>query len=190
MQRANQNASFFPILAANILLSERGDVKLCDFGVAGQLTDSLTRKNTFTGTPAWMAPEIILNHGYDMRADIWSLGITAIECADGVPPNAQMHPMRMLYLIVSNPAPSLQSPGHSANFKDFIAQCLSKDPKKRATARQLLEHPFIKRAGDTSILTEVIARYQQWLATHGDSKDNDDTSSVESVEHSKSWDFT
>ena len=117
-------------LAANILLGSDGDVKLCDFGVAGQLTDSLSRKNAFIGTPSWMAPEVITNAGYDMQADVWSLGITAIEMADGIPPYAALHPMRVLYLIAKGPPPTLSGGQYSADFRDFVRRCLQMNPKE------------------------------------------------------------
>ncbi|XP_030624792.1 myosin-IIIa [Chanos chanos] len=135
----------------NILLTTQGGIKLVDFGVSAQLTNTRLRRNTSVGTPFWMAPEVIaceqqLDSTYDARCDVWSLGITAIELGDGDPPLADLHPMRALFKIPRNPPPTLHQPElWSSDFNDFISKCLIKDFELRPNVLDLLQHVFIKQ---------------------------------------------
>lgn len=113
--------------AGNILLSTDGKAKLADFGVSAQLNNTLSKRKTVIGTPFWMAPEVIQESSYDGKADVWSLGITAIEMAEGMPPHFNVHPMRAIFLIPSKPPPKLTEPSKWSNeFNDFIKCCLVK----------------------------------------------------------------
>ncbi|XP_061651616.1 TRAF2 and NCK interacting kinase a isoform X16 [Phyllopteryx taeniolatus] len=137
------------IKGQNVLLTENAEVKLVDFGVSAQLDRTVGRRNTFIGTPYWMAPEVIAcdenpDATYDFKSDLWSLGITAIEMAEGAPPLCDMHPMRALFLIPRNPAPRLKSKKWSKKFQLFIESCLVKSHGQRPSTEQLLKHPFIR----------------------------------------------
>lgn len=107
-----------------------------------------------------MAPEVIEQSGYDFKADIWSLGITAMELANAEPPNASTHPMKVLFLIPKAPAPRLEGNNFSREFKDFVAACLVKDPDYRPTAKELLQYRFIRHAGRVECLQELVQRRQ------------------------------
>uniref|UniRef100_A0A4W5QLS5 non-specific serine/threonine protein kinase n=1 Tax=Hucho hucho TaxID=62062 RepID=A0A4W5QLS5_9TELE len=136
------------IKGQNVLLTENAEVKLVDFGVSAQLDRTVGKRNTFIGTPYWMAPEVIAcdenpEATYDFKSDLWSLGITAIEMAEGAPPLCDMHPMRALFLIPRNPAPRLKSKKWSKKFQSFIESCLVKSHGQRPNTEQLLKHPFI-----------------------------------------------
>ncbi|KAI6191479.1 hypothetical protein M3Y97_00232600 [Aphelenchoides bicaudatus] len=174
------------IKAANVLLSNQGDVKLADFGVAGQLNQTINKRSTFVGTPFYMAPEVIKQSSYDFKADIWSLGILAYELANGEPPNSDLHPMRVLFLIPKNPPPQLVG-NWSRPFKDFVELCLNKDPRNRPTARDLLKHPFVRRVKKNNILMDIIERAAEYKTRMGpsDSEHEDDNESVNGTE----WEY-
>lgn len=146
------------IKAGNILLNTDGHAKLADFGVAGQLTETISKRNTVIGSPFWMAPEIILEIGYDCVADIWSIGITALEMAEGKPPYADIHPMRAVFMIPTKPPPSFRDPDRwSAEFIDFVSVCLVKNPCDRASATDLIQHIFLQKSKGPTALTQMIA---------------------------------
>ncbi|XP_035812380.2 STE20-like serine/threonine-protein kinase isoform X1 [Amphiprion ocellaris] len=149
--------------AGNILLSLEGDVKLADFGVSAKNTKTLQRRDSFIGTPYWMAPEVVMcetskDRPYDYKADIWSLGVTLIELAQIEPPNHEMNPMRVLLKIAKSEPPTLMHPSRwSPEFNDFLRKALDKNVDNRWGAPQLLQHPFVTSVTDSKPLRELIA---------------------------------
>ncbi|XP_036388558.1 STE20-like serine/threonine-protein kinase [Megalops cyprinoides] len=149
--------------AGNILLTLEGDVKLADFGVSAKNTKTLQRRDSFIGTPYWMAPEVVMcetskDRPYDYKADIWSLGVTLIELAQIEPPNHEMNPMRVLLKIAKADPPTLMQPSRwSPEFSDFLRKALDKNVDNRWSTAQLLQHPFISSVTDNRPLRELIA---------------------------------
>ncbi|OIT04476.1 PREDICTED: STE20/SPS1-related proline-alanine-rich protein kinase isoform X1 [Nicotiana attenuata] len=151
------------VKAGNILIDSRGGIKLGDFGVSAYLFDSGDRqrmRNTFVGTPCWMAPEVMEQlHGYDFKADIWSFGITALELAHGHAPFSKYPPMKVLLMTLQNAPPGLdyeRDKKFSKSFKQMIASCLVKDPSKRPSAKKLLKHPFFKQARSNDYIARTL----------------------------------
>jgi len=130
------------IKCGNILLSRQGEVKLADFGVVGQLSDTIQKRKTMVGTPYWMAPEVITGSSYDTKADIWSVGITAIEMVRARPPRHEMHWMKALMAIPEADPPTLEG-NFNETLKDLVYKCLQKNPENRMTAQECLQHPLI-----------------------------------------------
>eukprot|EP00479_Gromia_sphaerica_P005886 TRINITY_DN16_c0_g1_i4.p1 TRINITY_DN16_c0_g1~~TRINITY_DN16_c0_g1_i4.p1 ORF type:complete len:248 (-),score=62.58 TRINITY_DN16_c0_g1_i4:365-1012(-) len=152
---ANEGRVHRDIKAANILLSKDCCVKLGDFGASGQLTDTMTKLNTFVGSPYWMAPEVITEERYDSKADIWSLGITCIEMLTGYPPNSHHLPLQMISIIPKQPSPKLDEK-FSKEARSFVEACLQRNSENRPTIHMLLKHPFIESADNIKQLEEYI----------------------------------
>merc|ERR1719343_333606 len=134
------------IKCGNVLLTSDGNVKLADFGVSAELTNTLNKRKTVVGSPYWMAPEVIRESHYDGRADVWSLGITCIEMAEGAPPHANLNPLRAIFVIPTKPAPTLADPdGWSPEMLDFVGACCQKDASQRRDSASLSTLPFIRQ---------------------------------------------
>ncbi|BHF80026.1 hypothetical protein SprV_0702315000 [Sparganum proliferum] len=182
------------IKGQNVLLTDNADVKLVDFGVSAQLDRTIGKRSTFIGTPYWMAPEVIhceqdANCTYDARSDIWSLGITALEMAEGRPPLCEMHPMRALFLIMRNQPPRLKTGigarQWSPRFHDFIFRCLTKDFRKRPTTNDLLKHEFISNLPNER---QVRIHLKDYIDRHKRSRRNDEKDKVYEYEGSDAED--
>eukprot|EP00009_Paramoeba_aestuarina_P005361 CAMPEP_0201508198 /NCGR_PEP_ID=MMETSP0161_2-20130828/1632_1 /ASSEMBLY_ACC=CAM_ASM_000251 /TAXON_ID=180227 /ORGANISM="Neoparamoeba aestuarina, Strain SoJaBio B1-5/56/2" /LENGTH=370 /DNA_ID=CAMNT_0047902777 /DNA_START=42 /DNA_END=1151 /DNA_ORIENTATION=+ len=175
------------IKGGNILLTDNGDVKLADFGVSAQLAGTLAKRNTFVGTPHWMAPEVIKEDAYDFSADIWSVGITAIEMAEIMPPYANEHPMRVLFTIPRSDPPKLTNEAKwSDNFRDFLTKCLQYDGKERWTAGRLLGHPWLAGRGEVSPLVGTIERFREAKKKKPQKEEEDEVLRFMRMENSES----
>ena len=125
--------------AANILMANDGRIQLCDFGVATQLAANHLKRNTFVGTPYWMAPEVITEGSmYNFKADIWSLGITVYEIATGRPPFADQEQMRALFLIPRSPPARLEGSNYTPQIKEFLGLCLQLAPDQVTCLRKTI----------------------------------------------------
>lgn len=179
------------IKASNILIGADGRVFISDFGVAAKLKEGKSAK-TLVGSPCWMAPEVIdseRGNGYDFKADIWSLGITAIELAQGEPPHSGYPPMKVIMMVMHKEPPTLARPEKwSSEFRDFVHSCLQKDPADRPTAEQLLRKKFFRKARDSDYLIQRFISNLPPLETRVvDIPEPLNSSS--SVEFVRSWDF-
>ncbi|KAJ3370862.1 Serine/threonine-protein kinase 25 [Kappamyces sp. JEL0680] len=177
------------IKAANILLTEDGGVKLADFGVSGQISATISKKNTFVGTSYWMAPEVILRSAYNTKADIWSLGITAWELVHGLPPKANIHPMKALFSIPRDEPPRLVPGKFSALFCEFVGKCLEKKQSLRGSASLLLQHPFIAAAPHPSQLKGLITKGAASLSFEKPPSVQNTIKTRGGVAEDEAWDF-
>ncbi|XP_045424817.1 STE20-like serine/threonine-protein kinase isoform X1 [Lemur catta] len=171
--------------AGNILFTLDGDIKLADFGVSAKNTRTIQRRDSFIGTPYWMAPEVVMcetskDRPYDYKADVWSLGITLIEMAEIEPPHHELNPMRVLLKIAKSEPPTLAQPSKwSSNFKDFLKKCLEKNVDARWNTSQLLQHPFVT-VGSNKPIRELIAEAKAEVTEEvEDGKEEDDDEEAE-----------
>jgi len=152
--------------AANVLLSNKGEIKLCDFGVSAAVTNTTKKRETFAGTPYWMAPEVILRNSYDHRCDIWGLGITTIEMTQFHPPHHNENHIRVIFIIPHAPSPQLEedvAKFYSKKLALFLAACLHKEPDQRPSACELLKHTWIQKyAKRASSLSDLVKRFMKW----------------------------
>ena len=194
------------IKAGNILINREGKIKLGDFGIAANMIENgerISARFTVVGTPCYMAPEVICaGHGYTDKADIWSLGITAIELALGSAPYSNLFPLEVIVKVTDSPPPTLPKT-FSSQFRDFVNICLQRDPEKRPTAEELLKHNFIILAASDKRVTDFLSDLpdiaEQYKITHRRLKSSRKSSNSESNknnpesenenEHTFDWNF-
>eukprot|EP01087_Luapelamoeba_hula_P005127 TRINITY_DN1520_c0_g1_i3.p1 TRINITY_DN1520_c0_g1~~TRINITY_DN1520_c0_g1_i3.p1 ORF type:complete len:698 (+),score=154.69 TRINITY_DN1520_c0_g1_i3:242-2335(+) len=147
------------IKSENILLSLDGLIKITDFGYGSQLAHMNDTKTSVVGTTYWMAPELIKSRPYGCKVDVWSTGIMAVEMFDGEPPYIEESMLKALFLIAKKGRPDFKKPASmSDDFKDFITQCTMMEPDQRPTTDQMLQHPFLKHAGNPRDLIPLVQR--------------------------------
>lgn len=148
------------IKSDSILLSTDGRVKLTDFGFVAQVSSDLQKRKSLVGTPYWMAPEVISRLPYGTEVDIWSLGIMIIEMIDGEPPYFDQPPLQAMRFIRDMPPPKFKDNMHrvSPRLQGFLDRMLVRDPTQRATAAELLEHPFIRAASNSNCLLSLVQK--------------------------------
>ncbi|XP_038634283.1 mitogen-activated protein kinase kinase kinase kinase 5 isoform X2 [Scyliorhinus canicula] len=178
------------IKGANILLTDHGEVKLADFGVAAKITATIAKRKSFIGTPYWMAPEVAAvekNGGYNQLCDIWAVGITAIELAELQPPMFDLHPMRALFLMSKSgfqPPKLKDKVKWSTTFHTFLKVALTKNPKKRPTAEKLLTHSFLAQPVlSRSLAVELLDKVNNPENHHFSEIDDDDLEPPSAVPH-------
>lgn len=181
---------------ANVLITNEGNVQLCDFGVAARLSLAASKRSTMAGTPYWMAPEVIREGDtYNVKADIWSLGITVYEMATGNPPYCDKDALWAMQLISKQTPPRLEGREHSAALKEAVALCLDENPQERPMAEELFKCKLVKmyRATPTLILRETITRYLLWRDRHSLRESvlrvDDERSILEAEGIQVKWDF-
>ena len=177
------------IKAGNILLDRHGNAKLADFGVSAQMMHTYCKQKTMAGTPHWMSPEVLSKSEYNKKTDIWSLGITAIEMAEGDPPYSNINYIKAMLLIPVQPAQQLTEPEKwSKAFNNFISRCLTIDIKQRPTAKELLLDPFIvdnivdkktKKQFGRAILKDLVTTSMEQIEEYRTQTQNDDDSQGE-----------
>jgi len=145
----------------SILLSHNGQVKISDFGFCAQISEEIPRRKSLVGTPYWMAPEIIARAPYGQEVDIWSFGIMVMEMIDGEPPFFDETPLTAMKKLRDNQAPRLKNPNVSSRLRSFVEACVVKEPLRRSTAFELLQHPFLRQAAPAATLASLVKEYKQ-----------------------------